>query len=358
MEKETRYTAEEMEYALHVIKRPELRESETFRQWLQVPHHRELFMDMMAYAEAMEREKAGIRPHRTILSGKKILFRWLLPAAAAAMALLLGWHLLFPKETSPSPQPLFFANTEVPEGVMLQTGDREPVLLQESGMDIRSAEILSDTVEYSTVTVPRGKDFKLVLSDGTEVWLNAETTLRYPNRFTGETREVSLEGEAFFHVARNEAQPFCVQTDRVRTQVLGTRFNVRSYAGEASHVTLLSGSVRVKSNAAEGEGVLLRPGQDLCCTADGQEEVAYVNTDRYTAWTEGMFYFEDAPLKEIMRTLGRWYNLNIFFGERDNEEIRLNFWTDRNASVEETIKLLNKVSDTRFTLQNETIYIN
>ena len=123
--------------------------------------------------------------------------------------------------------------------------------------------------------------------------------------------------------------------------VLGTKFNVRSYSVEDRHVTLVNGKVQV-TNTVNNKSVTLRPGQDLTYTETGEEKVSEVNIATYTAWTEGMFYFEDVPLEEIMGALGRWYNVNIDFERCELYHIRLNFWANKNTHLDEALELLNK----------------
>lgn len=136
--------------------------------------------------------------------------------------------------------------------------------------------------------------------------------------------------------------------------MLGTKFNVRSYKGEERHVTLVNGRVQVNH---EGKGILLNPGEDLACTCDGQTKVRTVNIAAYTAWTDGLFYFEDMPLDKIMQSLGRWYNVNIDFEDQSLYAVKINFWAERNSSLEETLHLLNKLKSIRVEYQNGTILV-
>ena len=140
------------------------------------------------------------------------------------------------------------------------------------------------------------------------------------------------------------------------TRVLGTKFNVRSYKTEDRHVTLVQGKVQV-TNMNSYKSVMLQPGQDLTYTETGEEKISNVNIATYTAWTEGMFYFDDAPLEEIMSFLGRWYNVNIDFEQQELYNIRLNFWANRNTHLEEALELLNKLQKVHIDYQNETITI-
>ena len=134
-----------------------------------------------------------------------------------------------------------------------------------------------------------------------------------------------LKGEAYFDVAHNDNCPFIVCTEGIDTKVLGTKFNVCSYSKEQRNITLVEGKVEV-SNTLSKETTILKPGQNISFDNEEKPHIKEVNTAVYTAWTEGLFYFEDKPLKDIMSTLGRWYNVNIFFENENLYDIKFNFW--------------------------------
>ena len=344
-----------LDYALRAIQDPQLRETDEFLQWISVPENKELFWELMACKEAMIREKLD-RRHRS----RAKMRIWTAASVAAAifvLAFLIPSFLSSP--SSQKQQPIrFFAANNCGDHVILQIDGHDQQLLKDSVMDIKDWQVkalpATDTVAY--LTTPRGKDFLLVLADGTKVWINAESTLRYPVAFRGKERRVELKGEACFEVAKDEEHPFIVRADGMDTRVLGTKFNVRSYKTEDRHVTLVQGKVQV-TNMNSYKSVMLQPGQDLTYTETGEEKISNVNIATYTAWTEGMFYFDDAPLEEIMSFLGRWYNVNIDFEQQELYNIRLNFWANRNTHLEEALELLNKLQKVHIDYQNETITI-
>ena len=278
-------------------------------------------------------------------------------ASSAAAVLILAFLIpsLLPSTSLPAEQPIrFFAANNNDEHVVLQMDGRsEQQLLTDSVMDVKDWKTVSaDTVCCQTLTTPRGKDFLLVLADGTKVWLNAESRLRYPVAFNGKERRVELEGEACFEVAKDAEHPFIVCANGMNTMVLGTKFNVRSYSVEDRHVTLVNGKVQV-TNTVNNKSVTLRPGQDLTYTETGEEKVSEVNIATYTAWTEGMFYFEDVPLEEIMGALGRWYNVNIDFERCELYHIRLNFWANKNTHLDEALELTNAYAPEHLIIETE-----
>src|SRR5699024_7437317 len=162
-------------------------------------------------------------------------------------------------------------------------------------------------VRYNTLTIPRGGQYQLTLSDGTKVWLNAGSSIRYPIAFNGKERRVEMTGEAYFEVVHNEKQPFKVLVNGEVIEDLGTRFNVNAYADEpAMKATLLEGAIKVKSQ-------ILRPGEQAVI-ADGQMDILKeVNTDNSVAWKNGYFAFNNANLETVMRKLARWYDIEVVY---------------------------------------------
>lgn len=186
-----------------------------------------------------------------------------------------------------------------------------------------------DAMLYNTIVVPRGGQYQLVLADGSRVWLNAASQLRYPVAFTGKDRMVELEGEGYFEVSSDAAKPFFVQTSTASVRVLGTRFNVSAYASEDWKTTLLEGKVSVTSGPAHpstepGTGsqspFILQPGQQaiiagMPVTASQSSKIAIkaADIDESIAWKEGFFHFTDASVKTIMAQVSRWYDVDIVY---------------------------------------------
>ena len=167
-----------------------------------------------------------------------------------------------------------------------------------------------NAVVFNTMSTPKGRQFQLTLPDGTKVWLNAASTIRYPTAFSGTERKVDITGEAYFEVTKG-AIPFVVNADnRAEITVLGTHFNVNSYSNEESlATTLLEGSVRVSKG---NKNKLIRPGEQALVTTD-VEVVSEVNTAQVVAWKEGLFDFDGASLEQVMRQLERWYDIEVVY---------------------------------------------
>lgn len=169
---------------------------------------------------------------------------------------------------------------------------------------------------YNTITIPRGGKYKIVLSDGSKVWLNAASSLKFPAAFTGNTRSVSLAGEGYFEVDRNEAKPFYVGVKNMLVRVLGTHFNINAYEDESSaKTTLLEGSVKVTNAASannDGHAVLLKPGEQSVLAKDGTIKTNHhANMAEAVAWKDDLFEFNNAAIPVIMRQISRWYDVEI-----------------------------------------------
>lgn len=229
------------------------------------------------------------------------------------------------------------------------------VTVAQREIDIRKATT-TNAAEERTVRTPRGKDMKIVLADGTEVLLNADSRLRFPTRFTGSRREVVLEGEAYFTVAKDKEHPFIVKSGKITTTALGTEFNVKAYNEKETCITLINGSVAV-NDSDEQQKVILQPGQDVS-TVDGKLIVADANPKVFTYWKEGFFYFDNVPLIDILTELGRWYNVTIELKSRLLMSYRLHFAADRNCDLSEAIERLNKFSYLRATFNGKKVVID
>ena len=181
---------------------------------------------------------------------------------------------------------------------------------------------------FNTIVVPRGGQYQLSLSDGTQVWLNAASSLRFPVTFTGAERVVELEGEGYFEVAKDAARPFAVRTKRAEVHVLGTHFNICAYPEEDWKTTLLEGSVKVVNRESsivnvQQQSATLKPGQQAAIpfpsSQSNQSQSIQVQTadiDEAIAWKEGYFQFNDASVPFIMQQVSRWYDVDIVYKER------------------------------------------
>ena len=293
---------------------------------------------------------------------------------AASLLIVVTISLWNNSEETTMPVVAFNA-TDMPQEVTLETTGRERVLLGSASTQTQlhqlsghvsqtdSASIVygdagtqSEEIEQHTLTTPRGTDFRVVLADGTTVWLNAESRLTYPSRFEGNERRVTLDGEAYFSVAKDPDRPFIVETNRMQTRVLGTEFNLQNYEGIASHLTLIHGSVEVKP-VKGGEVTIVKPGEDARLEENGTFSLKEVDTDVYVYWKEGYFFFDDTPLGDIMQHIGRWYNVGVVFETPSVMPLRMHYFCERAAGVEAAVEQLNLMQRVKARMENGVIYI-
>lgn len=204
---------------------------------------------------------------------------------------------------------------------------------------------------YNTLTVPRGAHYDVTLSDGTKVWLNAESSITYPVVFTGEERDVTIDGEAYFEVAKNKEMPFHVNSGGQTIEVLGTHFNVNAYDNEdAIKTTLLEGSVKVTRGL---ENVILTPGEQSV-NRKANEHLIVKNADpgEAVAWKDGLFSFRNADLKTVMRQIARWYDVEIRYeGNIPPREFSGKIHRNNNAS--QVLEILS-YTNIHFTIKKNT----
>jgi len=208
-------------------------------------------------------------------------------------------------------------------------------------------------VTYNTLEVPRGRQFQLVLQDGTRVWLNAESRLKYPTSFPGGDRTVEVSGEAYFEVAHDETKPFIVKKDNIEITVLGTHFNVHAYDDEkVPAITLLEGSVNVKNG---GKNVTIHPGQQAKI-GDDISVINNVDTDEVVAWKDGKFQFgETADIQSVMRQISRWYDVEIKYeGTIKNH---LGGTLSRDVPLTQLLRVLQTTGVVKFEVEGRMIVV-
>jgi len=222
--------------------------------------------------------------------------------------------------------------------------------------------ILEKVLQYNTLTTPRGGKYCVTLPDGTIVWLNASTTLRFPVAFAGKTRKVEVKGEAYFEVAKNEAMPFIVKAGNSEIKVLGTHFNVMAYADDKLiKTTLLEGSVEIiVQNQSAGEqevpAVKLVPGQQAQLDANNSITVVEANTREAIAWKNGFFIFNNEPIESVMQKIARWYDVNVVYETSDNTIVFTGV-VSREENVSEVLRLLELTEVVNFKIDGKTITV-
>ncbi|MDR1720536.1 MAG: FecR family protein [Dysgonamonadaceae bacterium] len=307
---------------------------------------------------------------------KQRALRYLRYAATCLLPLsvllsLLPW--LWQKPAAPVAETVIPKAINIEHKAFLQTAKGDTVLLLSDSRDTirnnRGAPIGIDTAgtllviaedirekepEYQTIVVPRGGEYKLEFDDGTRIVLNSESELRFPEHFSGNSRNVFLRGEGYFEVAPDSLRPFRVFVDHVIVEVLGTDFNINAYReNHTIAATLIKGSVRV---SLPGKECLLRPNQQALCSADNID-VRSVNTDDYASWTRGRFYFEKIPLSDLMLQLERWYDLQVIW---EDDILKTYLFTGamfRRNSAQEILAMLDETTNIQFDVEDRKVTV-
>ncbi|MBO9672436.1 MAG: FecR family protein [Sphingobacteriaceae bacterium] len=208
---------------------------------------------------------------------------------------------------------------------------------------------------FNTISTPAGGQYQVTLPDGTKVWLNAMSSLKYPTAFTGKYRMVELTGEGYFEVARNKNKPFKLKTSKQEISVLGTHFNVSAYADDDEiKTTLVEGGVAVKNFSPLATG-LLKPGQQAVFH-DKEFKVSNVDVEEYIAWKNGFFVFNNEGIKEAMQKLARWYDVDIeYVGDFDGIYFGGSF--SKHNNLQETLKILESTDKFKFKIEGRRIKI-
>ena len=353
-------------------------ESAFFDKWYQNSSNREYYNDLLKIRsgiiasqvkERIDKRKAWnqVRPARKIS-----LIRTLLKfAAIMILPLSLGVFLLIRENKQ---EKVVYA--EVP----VQPGKKQAVLTLSSGQQVMLADtivhvnekgmvisnfpdkelvykIMNDTMKtetiYNTVTVPRGGEYKLVLADGTIVWLNSDSHIRYPVTFSGDTRQVELEGEAYFEVAKDKEKPFIVRMNEYNVRVTGTQFNVRNYSNENLATTLVEGRVQIER---KGRVDRLRPGQQAILE-NNEIRIRVVNVEEQVAWRHGAFGFTQCRLENIMEELARWYDVDVFYMNQQVKDYHFSAWFKRSSSINEVINILEKTKKISLDLKGRILTV-
>nr|WP_302195442.1 FecR family protein [uncultured Prevotella sp.] len=267
-----------------------------------------------------------------------------------------------------------FESNHAPQQIMLGCDDNTPKPIQKS---VACKSIKADTtkaivtaeakrildIATKTIITPRGKTYTILLSDGTEVVLNADSKLVFPTNFIGKKeRKVKLLGEAFFKVAKDAKHPFIVETASIRTTVLGTEFNVKAYPEGSPKVTLLSGSIKVtKTNPTKEkeESVILIPNQEMTLSDNDILKVSSLgdNATQCVKWKEGLFAFHATPLFDAIQDIGRWYNVDVEVTDDSLKKETITLTMPRNISLEDFVNSINVTKNLSAILDDGKIVI-
>lgn len=349
-----------------------------FNQWYSQPENRKRYYELQKlqaaiYANSQSSEirtekawqKVSQQRHSFILSDLRKY------AAVAVLLIITGIAFYWSKSTQQT--------IPVVENIMVVPGNKQAILTLSNGQKISLSDSLhrivskengiiirnnapnmlvydkseeSEKTAYNTISIPRGGEYKLTLSDGTTVWLNSESRLTFPVAFNGHTRELQVEGEAYFEVTKDTSRPFIVHTRQFDIRVTGTEFNVRTYPDEPESATLAEGSIQLEKG---NEIYRLQPGQQAVA---GQEVIIReVNIEEAIAWRNEAFCFKQSRLETIMNELARWYDIDIFYLNPGLKDLHFTAWFHRGSTISEVIKILEKTQKIKLELQGKTLTV-
>ncbi|SHL69735.1 FecR family protein [Chitinophaga jiangningensis] len=311
-------------------------------------------------------------PHRKVVISKRAII-----AAAATVLLMLTTgitYYLYRSHSSIVTPPAMVKFNDVPPGgnrAMLTLADGTQISLdsaangvlatqggtsiskQQNGQIAYNGTATDARYQYNTMSIPKAGKYSLVLPDGSKIWLNSASSLRYPLAF-GKERRVMLTGEAYFEIAPDAKRPFIVEVNKSELHVLGTSFNVMAYAEEAqTKTTLVDGALAVNY---QGSHTLLKPGQQATITTENNKiTVEPADLEEALAWKNDRFYFNNTDIRTAMRQLERWYDVDVTF--RDTLNMRLNGTVSRTVSISGVLKLLTLTGEANFSIQGKTVSV-
>lgn len=298
-------------------------------------------------------------------------------AAAVTVLVVFTWVMFLGGEKSPE--------TVIAQSVIGRPGESKALLVLSSGTKVELNSQIGDTIReegrsilnerdyidysrqdndsqvkevvYNELIVPAGGEYRLVLSDGSVVYMNSESRLKYPVKFIEDKRVVKLEGEAYFDVTHDEQHPFIVRTEQLNVKVLGTGFNVMAYKGDArTEVTLVHGKVDVKSkNISE----ILTPSRQFVMNNDTREyEVRSVNVNTYVDWKNGILNFDAMPLEELGEKVSRWYGVKFFFSKESLKYLKFSGAFKKYNNIDYILDLIEATTDVSFELKGDVVIVN
>ena len=346
-------------------------EKKCFDEWLEAKHR--VLYDKIKYSGDMDNNAADFDRWRQAFQEKlttrkrqekKRIFLKLTVAAAVLFLFLGGGYWWFNMENKTHNTVETFAQEPNRGTVRLTTASGEVLNLSSEAtsdvLKVDGAKIIKDQGTliyekapeepqseqsgYNKIEVPKGAEYRLVLSDGTRIWLNSDTRLSYPTNFEKNVREVEIHGEAYFEVSHNTRKPFIVRTGELTVTVLGTEFNVNTRIPTHVRTTLVEGKVQVTFK--EGLPYILTPGEMASTDVfSGQTTVEQVNIQKYIAWRHGRFCFEEATIEEIMQELSLWYDLQVEYQNQKVKQEKFSGYLPRGESV---MSILQKIEQTSY----------
>lgn len=297
------------------------------------------------------------------------IYRVAVAAALLSIASIGAIYLLTRQHTHSDPgmRNEMAAALKIPPGQpsarLLLSGGRSIALNNRTDTSLGAVQVKNGAVSYNgntaseevnTLVTPNGGTYKLVLEDGTKVWLNAASVLKFPTRFSGRERSVELNGEGYFEIAPNAQRPFIVISNHTAVHVLGTAFDIQSYRSNVVKTTLVSGKVKVVSQS--GNNKLVSPGQMAVAMPSGIDLRA-ADTEQVIAWKNDRFIHRDASLEEVMEEIARWYNVEVSYEGNYKEQEGITIEISRQVSLGEVLEMLKASGAASFKVDGRKITV-
>lgn len=330
-------------------------------RWAQEDRH-------IQVSQALQRISATTRGKRQ----RRIYFT--VAASIAILAVTAAVFLFIPKESNQPLAQSFIQPVKPQATLVLSTGEKIdlnqahlPILEQDgstvnidtlSGLRYDTAAPQTSQLIYNKIIVPRGGEYFLTLADGTQIWLDAESTLEYPVQFNSTERRVKLQGKAYFSVTRDTTKPFLVEVDKFSIRVHGTEFNVNAHDAQRIETVLVNGSIGFKATT-ESHEQLLQPNQlAMVNSLTGQSEIRDVNILPHVAWKNRNIVFANERLDNIMEEIARWYDIHVFFQNEKLKALRFDCNMPRYSDIRELFFFMEQTSDARFSVKDRTVIIS
>ena len=303
------------------------------------------------------------------LGRQRRMTTWIKYAAVIALPLLVaGVWLLFPRggeQSIPVAQNTKIVKREVSPvlevvggGKVILEKEKDKMIEAGRGVEVQQSSGMLVYVDTNVLRIPKGGEFKLQLADGTQVYLNSATDLRYPVAFTGSERRVYLKGEAYFEVAKDAEHPFIVVTDDVQVRVYGTSFNVNTLGADGVRTVLVEGKVGIRGQDSDREFVL-KPNELAFYDRNSRDmKIETVDPDLYTLWRKGIFVFERETLENIMNTLSLWYDMEVFFQSESAKKLHFSGHMKRYEQIEDILHAITDATGVVFTINDRTVCVS
>lgn len=366
-------------------------EEERFEAWLKEGQgHREYYERMRRMYQQENVQDVGIGGIQDVwevfekrVQGQRKIERkrcwmWVMSAAASVAIVLCCLFVYYRANTEQKVNVAvqkivpgqYNAVLEMADGSTYQLGEQQYSLQEKTGNQIKVDSTLlsylpvnkrSDVLQniiYNKLSVPRGGEYRIELEDGTKVWINSASRLRYPVIFSGDIREVYLEGEAYFEVQRDEERPFIVHSGEQKVTVLGTSFGISCYASEANdYTTLVSGKVKVDFERGK-QSFVLEPGMQVAYNKEnGVAMERKVDVAEFVAWKDGKYIFKQKRLEDILSTLSRWYDFEVFYRNEDVKEVLFSGELRRFDDFSYLLRLIERTSDVKFVIDKKVVQV-